>query len=54
MDDDAHSWGDWKVEKVPTCSSKGQEKRVRNNSNFHTETRDIPINNSAHEWGYWS
>ena len=37
-----HDWGEWKVEKNPTETTVGIEKRICKNDSSHVETREIP------------
>ena len=45
-----HVWGDWSVTTAATCSATGVETRTCALDSSHTETRDIAINPSAHNW----
>lgn len=46
-----HNFGDWTVKKEATCKSEGQEIRVCQNDNRHTETRTT--DKLDHKWGAW-
>ena len=48
IDENNHSWGDWSVTVDSSCTTKGEEVRFCNHSSDHKETREIPINTSAH------
>jgi hypothetical protein len=45
-----HVWGNWSVTTAATCSATGVETRTCALDSSHTETRDIAINPSAHNW----
>lgn len=46
-----HEWGEWTVTTPATCKEKGIETRVCSRDNTHTETRDIAIDENAHDFG---
>lgn len=47
-----HAWGEWSVNKRPTCTQKGEEQRTCTLCD-KIETRKIPIDNTNHSWGEW-
>ena len=44
-----HQWGEWKVTKQATCTSKGEETRVCELDSTHKETREVAVNPKAHK-----
>ncbi|MBR6252673.1 MAG: hypothetical protein IKR04_02395, partial [Clostridia bacterium] len=43
-----HDWGDWTRVTNPTCTTKGQDKRVCRRDSSHVETRDVAA--LGHNW----
>lgn len=53
LDENAHSFGDWKVIKEATCIASGEEIRFCLNDNTHTEKREIISDSDAHSFSEW-
>ncbi len=49
-----HSYGEWTLSKVATCTEPGEEKRICEKDPTHVETRATAIDPEAHEWGEWT
>lgn len=46
-----HDWDEWKMNKPSTCIDEGEETRRCNRSEWHTESRSLPL--LDHTWSSW-
>ena len=49
-----HSYGEWTLSKIASCTEPGEEKRICEKDATHVETRVTAVDPEAHEWGEWT
>ena len=49
-----HAWDEDQSERLePTCASAGYEKKVCNADPSHRDSKVLPVDPAAHQWGEW-